>query len=183
MSQYKVQPIFLDQQCLKTSWMAFTFANWLNSPSHSAVCATCRIGCHIASFYLQCFPTIWQDPPVNRPYGFSFSGNLLYSGASSVHVTSSSGNILKSLSSGQSMINSKIPGWQGFPVQVCCVISTTHLLHIASIAWCVEGTLPLNIQPSTSSWGASRRCASETFTLKAAQTPSYAASISFSVGV
>lgn len=38
-------------------------------------------------------------------------------------------------------------------------ISAIHLLHVTSVAWCVEGTFPLNIQTSTGSWGAKRSCA------------------------
>ena len=44
------------QLCLKASWMAFTSANWLDSPSPSAVSATC-VGLHTAAFHLRCFPT------------------------------------------------------------------------------------------------------------------------------
>lgn len=57
-------------------------------------------------------------------------------------------------------MNSKIPGQLGFPIWVCCVLSMTHLLHVASVAWCVEGTFPLSIQPSTGSQGARSSCTS-----------------------
>ena len=124
-----------------------------------------------------------QDPSVNRAYHFSLSSSLLYRGASSVCVTSSSGTIPKYLPSGQFVITSNIPGWLGLPVQARCVINANHLLHVASVAWCVEGTLPLNTQPSTGSQGARRSCASVLITSEAAQTPSYVANISFSVRV
>ena len=100
-----------------------------------------------------------------------------------LRAPSSSGNTLNSLPSGQSMITSRIPGQQGFPIWACCVISTTHSLHVASVVWCVEGTLSLNIQPRTGNRGARRSCASVSTTSKAARTPSYAAKTSFSVGV
>jgi len=58
------------------------------------------------------------------------------------------------------------------------MISTTHLLHIASAAWCVEGTVSLKVQCSTGNRDAKRDCASVLSTSKVAQTPSYAASIS-----
>ena len=86
------------------------------------------------AFHLRCFPTMRQDPSVNRAYCLSFSGSSLYSGASSAHVTSSSGDIPKSLPSGQSVITSRIPGRLGFPIRLHCVISATHLLHVASVA-------------------------------------------------
>lgn len=98
---------------------------------------------------------------------FSFSGNLLYSGGSLACVIPSSANILKFLPSDQSIIMSKIPGCLWFCVQ----------------AWCVEGTLPLNMQPSTGSWGANRSCVSGPTTSKAVWILLYAANISFSVGV
>ena len=75
----------------KASWMAYTSANWLDSPSPSAVSVTC-VGLHAAVFHLCYFPTMQQEPPVNRAYCFLSSGSWLYSGASSVRVTSSSGN-------------------------------------------------------------------------------------------
>lgn len=59
---------------------------------------------------------------------------FIYSGASSAHITSFSGNIQKSLPPSQSMIISKIPGPLGFPIQAHCVTSARHLLHIASVA-------------------------------------------------
>ena len=95
----------------------------------------------------------------------------------------SSGDNPKSLPSGQSIITSKIPGRLGFPTRARWVISATHLLHVASVAWCLEGTFPLNIQPNTGSRGARSNCASVPTTSEAAWTPSYAANISFSVGV
>lgn len=67
------------------------------------------------------------------------------------------------------MIFSSTPGWLGFPLRACCV---THILHVASVAWCVEGTLSLSIQPSTGNWGVKRSCDSVPATFKAAQTPS-----------
>ena len=70
----------------KDNWMAFTSANWFDSPSTSAVLATCHVGLHTAAFHLRCFPTMRQDPSVNRAYCFSSSGSLLYSGASSAHA-------------------------------------------------------------------------------------------------
>ena len=118
---------------------------------------------------------------MHRAYCFSFAGSLLCGGVSSACITSSSGDIPKSLPSGQSMITSRIPGQWGFPIPVRCVISATHLLHISSVAWCVEGTLSLNFQPRTRSQGAKRSCASELATSEAAQSPSYAANIFFSV--
>jgi len=138
----------------KASWMAFTSANCLDSPSPSAVSATCRVGLHTAAFHLRYFRTMWQDPSVNRAYCFLSSGSWLYSGDSSARVTSSSGDAPKSLPSGQSMITSRIPGRLRFPIWARCVVSATHLLHVASVAWCVEGTLSLNIQPRTGNRGA-----------------------------
>ena len=109
---------------------------------------------------------------------WKFSGSLWYGGVSSAHVMSSSGKSLKSLPSGQSMITSRIPGRLGFPTWARWVISATHLLHVASVAWCVERTLSLNIQPRTSNRGARRSCASVPTTSETARTPSYAARIS-----
>jgi len=80
------------------------------------------------------------------------------------------------------VITSRIPGQLGFPIQAHYVITATHLLHIASVACCVEGTLFWNIQPKTGSQGSKWSCASVITTSEAAQTPSYAAEISFSVG-
>lgn len=40
----------------------------------------------------------------------------------------------KFLPSGQSMVFSRAPGQLGFPIQACCVINATYLLHVTSIA-------------------------------------------------
>lgn len=64
--------------------------------------------------------------------------------------------------------NFKMPWWLEFAFQACCVISASHSLHIPSVAWCVEGILPLNIQPSTGSWGVKRSHASVPTTSDAA---------------
>ena len=107
---------------------------------------------------------------MNRAQCFSFSVSLLYSGASSARVTSSSGDIPKSLPSGLSIITSKIPGRLGFPTRARWVISATHLLHVASVAWRMEGMFPLNIQPSTGNWAAWSNCASVPTSSKAGRT-------------
>lgn len=82
---------------------------------------------------------VWQPftsndfPLCNRTHQqighFSFSDILLYSGVSSVHVTSSSGDVLKSLPSGQFIITPEIPRQLGFPIRADCVITATHLLR------------------------------------------------------
>lgn len=135
----------------KANWMAFSSANYLHSPFSSGASATYHVGLHIAAFHLWCFPKIWQDSSVNRAYFFSFSGSLLYSGASSACVTTSSGDTPKSLSLSQTTVTSEIPGWLGFPVWAYYVITATHLLHVASTAWCVDGGPPWDIQPSRQS--------------------------------
>ena len=71
---------------------------------------------------------------MNRAHCFSFAVNLLHGGASSAHVASFSGDIPKSLPSGQSMLTSRIPGRLEFPMWARWVISVTHLLHVASVA-------------------------------------------------
>lgn len=161
--------------------MAFISTNWLSLPTPSAVFATCQIGLHEEAFYLQCFPTIQQDPSVKKAYCFTFSGSWLCNGDFSAHITSFSGDdIPKHLLSVYSMIISKIPGLLGFLIQACCVISVTHLFHVD--LWSEKQTLCLNIQPSTGSQGPERRCASVATTSEASWTPSYAVNNS-SVGV
>ena len=163
--------------------MVFTSADCLNLPCPSAASVPCHVGLHAASFHPCCFPRIQQDPSVNRAYRPSFSDSLFYSGTSSAHATSYSGDILKSLPSDWSMITSKIPGQLGFLIQDHCRMRVTYILHVASVAWCVEVTFLLNIQPSTSSQGVKRRCAFMPTTSKADQMPTYAARISFPVWV
>lgn len=103
---------------------------------------------HIFSLFLQ----YRLNESVTRACCISFSGSWLYGRASSAYDTfySSSTSFddgLKFLPSGQIMIISKIPWQLQFPVQVRCVISTTHL--VTSVVWCVQGTFALNIQPGT----------------------------------
>ena len=71
-------------------------------------------------------------------------------------------------------------GDEGFPFgpAVWLVQPTWQMLQMASVAWCVEGMLSLNIQPRTGSHGAKRSCASVPTTSEAAWTPSCAARIS-----
>lgn len=76
----------------------------------------------------------------------------------------------KLLPSGQLVMTSNIPGILGFAVWARCVYSTTHLLHVTSVSWCVEGTL--NIQPSISIQATRRSCTSAPVTSEAVQTPS-----------
>ncbi|CAM9267315.1 unnamed protein product, partial [Bubo scandiacus] len=94
----------------KANWMAFTSANCLDSPCPSTASVVSRVGCHTAAFHRRCFPTMRQDPSVNRAYRFSSSGSSLYGGASSARFTSCSSDIPASLLSGQFMIISTNPG-------------------------------------------------------------------------
>lgn len=64
----------------KASWMAFTAANWLHS-SYPAVSVTCHVGSHTAAFHIWRFPTMRQDPSVNKACCFLLSASILYSGA------------------------------------------------------------------------------------------------------
>lgn len=103
------------------------------------------MGVHTAAFHLWYFPKIWQDSPEHIVFHFPVF-NLQWT--SSGHFTSFSGNIPKSLPSGQSTVTSKIPGPLGFPIQAHCFFCVPPLFHIAS-AVCVEWTLHLNILLST----------------------------------
>lgn len=76
--------------------MASTSANCLDSSFPSVASTAHHIGLHTAAFHFHYFPTMWQDPSVNKAY-FLLSGSLLHSGASSACATSSSGDILKPL--------------------------------------------------------------------------------------
>lgn len=53
----------------KARWIAFTSENWLDSPCHSAVSATC-VGLHTAALHLWCFPKIWQNSPGHIVFHF-----------------------------------------------------------------------------------------------------------------
>lgn len=63
------------------------------------------------------------------------------------------------------------------------MINATHILHVVSIARCVEGTFHLNTQYSTDICGARKNYASVPTTSEAAWTTLYLTSISLSVRV
>jgi len=159
--------------------MSFTSANWLNSLTRSAASATCHVGLHTAAFHHWCFPITRHIS--DSAYHFSLCGSLLYNGASSARVTSSSGDILKSLLSGQSTITSRILGDWGFHMGLMCDQCDPLPPNSISGMMCREGTLSLKMQPR--SLIGKRRCASVPTTSEEARTPSYAARISFSFGL
>lgn len=71
-------------------------------------------------------------PTLSRlPEPLSFYDNS-YGGAPRAQVTFS-GTVPKSLPSGQFIISSRIPRKSGFLIQARCVISATHLLHLALV--------------------------------------------------
>lgn len=138
-------------------WVTFTSVSWLDSPSPSATSITCHVELHTAASHFWCFPTMQQDLLVHGAYCLLFSCNSSYGRVSSAHVTSiSSNDVPKSLPSGHFVMTSKIPVWLRLPIQSFCIINVTHLLCVASVAWQVQETLPLNIHPSIGSWGARR---------------------------
>ncbi|KAM6233185.1 guanine nucleotide-binding protein G(q) subunit alpha-like [Porphyrio hochstetteri] len=81
--------------------------------------------------YVDAIRSLWNDPGIQECYDrrreYQLSDSTKY-GSSSESVMSSSGDIPKSLPSGQSVITSEIPGQLGFPIQACCVISAIHTM-------------------------------------------------------
>lgn len=69
----------------ETRWMAFSSANWLDSPLPSAVSLTCHGG--TLNNCLQPLMLSYSTAGPMKAHCFSFPGNLLHSGASSAEVT------------------------------------------------------------------------------------------------